>query len=164
MCSLLRQKNKENKNINKFKTEKRRRVHLHTNPAPKMTENTKEPTLFSGKQFQMKPTLDNSFKTSEIKDIVQNILSQTLTGKQYEPKLAEEWTRSISNTVGLRVKELSMNRYKHVVQVVLGQQTGAGAKYIARCRWDSETDNQTSATFNSQSLFCIVTVFGIYLY
>jgi tctex1 domain-containing protein 2 len=57
-----------------------------------------------------------------------------------------------------------MTRYKHVVQVIIGQQLGAGCKYIARCRWDAECDNQAQSTFTTPSLFCIVTVFGIYLY
>lgn len=130
----------------------------------KEKDGDERPSVFPTRTFQMKLNPDEAFKTSEIKDIVHSILSKTLTGKSYEAKSAEEWGKTIANEVGVQVKDLHMKRYKHVVQVVLGQQTGAGSKYIARCRWDSETDNQTSATFNSQSLFCIVTVFGVYLY
>lgn len=51
-----------------------------------------------------------------------------------------------------------------MVQVVIGQQLGAGFKMIGRCRWDSECDNQTSCTFSNSTLFCVVTVFGVYFY
>lgn len=59
---------------------------------------------------------------------------------------------------------MDMPRYKHVVQVHIGQQTGAGCKYIARCLWDAESDNHIEQVFTNASLFCVVTVFGIYLY
>lgn len=118
----------------------------------------------SVKDTSTQPVFENTFKTSEIKDIIQNILTKTLSGKTYNPKEAAVWTQNIANEVGSNLKDLNMDRFKHVVQVVLGQQLGAGAKYIGRCRWDSETDSHTSATYASQSLFCIVTVFGIYLY
>lgn len=113
--------------------------------------------------FQLKPNY-SSFKTSEIKEIILSVLSETLTGKTYDCEEAKKWTQVIANKVGLMVKDLQMEQYKTVTQVLLGQQLGSGAKYIGRCRWDSETDNYTSATFGSQSLFCVVTVFGVYLY
>lgn len=63
-----------------------------------------------------------------------------------------------------RVKELGMRRYKHVVQVMIGNQLGAGCKFIARCRWDADCDNQASQVFTNATIFCIVTVFGTYHY
>lgn len=57
-----------------------------------------------------------------------------------------------------------MPRYKHVIQVMLAEQTGSGCRYMARCRWDAETDSKVSEFYQSESLFCIVTVFGVYLY
>lgn len=62
------------------------------------------------------------------------------------------------------MKELKIPRYKHVVQVMLAEQTGAGCRYIARCRWDAEADSKISEFYKSESIICIVTVFGIYLY
>ncbi|XP_055702545.1 dynein light chain Tctex-type protein 2B-like isoform X2 [Phlebotomus papatasi] len=84
--------------------------------------------------------------------------------KTYSKEDAAIWTKQISQEVGSKIMELKMKRYKHVVQVTLGQQLGAGCKYIARCRWDAESDSQVSNVFTNSSLFCIVTVFGVYLY
>lgn len=55
-----------------------------------------------------------------------------------------------------------MDKYKHVVQVMIGQQTGAGCKYITRALWDVICDQQMSEQLVNASLFCIVAVFGIY--
>lgn len=40
-----------------------------------------------------------------------------------------------------------MKRYKHIVQVIIGELKGAGVKCGVRCLWDSETDGYTSDTF-----------------
>lgn len=85
-------------------------------------------------------------------------------GQTYTAVDAARWTKTLADEISLKVKDLEMKRYKHVVQVVLGQQLGAGCKYIARCRWDAECDNQTSGEFKNATIFCIVTVFGLYLY
>ncbi|XP_055612594.1 dynein light chain Tctex-type protein 2B-like [Uranotaenia lowii] len=114
--------------------------------------------------YQMRPTLDQTFKSERIKQIINTVLNDTLSGKKYTAVDAARWTKTLADEISLKVKDLEMKRYKHVVQVVLGQQLGAGCKYIARCRWDAECDNQTSAEFKSATIFCIVTVFGLYLY
>lgn len=72
--------------------------------------------------------------------------------------------RFIADQICNRTKEIEMRRYKHIVQVVLAQQNGAGCKYIARCRWDAESDSQISTYFTNETIACVVTVFGVYLY
>lgn len=44
-----------------------------------------------------------------------------------------------------------MKRYKHIVQVIMGELKGAGIKCGVRCIWDSETDGYTSDTFMNVS-------------
>jgi hypothetical protein len=44
-----------------------------------------------------------------------------------------------------------MKRYKHIVQVILGEHKGAGVKSGVRCLWDSETDGYTSEIFSNVS-------------
>lgn len=86
-------------------------------------------------------------------------------GKTYNVDDVRNWTKDIADTVNSRIKDrLAMPRYKYVVQVMLGQQLGAGCHYYAKCCWDAESDSQTSDIFTNASLFCVCTVFGVYLY
>ncbi|XP_059619747.1 dynein light chain Tctex-type protein 2B-like [Phlebotomus argentipes] len=117
-----------------------------------------------GNTFQIRPTLENSFQTFQVKEIIKACLARILTDKTYSKDDVASWTKQIAQDVGNQIIELKMKRYKHVVQVALGQQLGAGCKYIARCRWDAECDSQVSDVFTNTSLYCIVTVFGVYLY
>lgn len=50
------------------------------------------------------------------------------------------------------ILELRMKRYKHIVQVTIGELKGAGVKSGLRCLWDSETDGYTSDVFMNVSI------------
>ncbi len=49
-------------------------------------------------------------------------------GKQYQGNQIQEWTSKICDTINTKVKELNMRKYKHIVQAVIVQQTGAGCR------------------------------------
>lgn len=85
-------------------------------------------------------------------------------GKIYSQTESSKWTTYLADETSTRIKNLYMKRYKHIVQVTLGQQTGAGCRYIARCKWDAESDAQISEYFTNETIFCVIVVFGIYLY
>lgn len=52
-------------------------------------------------------------------------------GKEYAGKEVGNWCRQIVNDVNRRIKELDIPRYKHIVQIMLSEQTGAGCRYVA---------------------------------
>lgn len=97
---------------------------------------------------------------------MRNALSEKLGGKTYDPEKVKKWTvelaneisdkvtgNSLSNRINIKIlfSELKMKRYKHIVQVTLGEHRGAGVKSGARCLWDAETDGYTSEIFSNVS-------------
>ena len=58
---------------------------------------------------------------------------------------------------------LGFPRYKIIVQAVVGQQKQQGVRVVSRCLWDTDTDNCSSYTYNSDSLWATVMVFGLYV-
>lgn len=114
--------------------------------------------------YQIKPSLEEKFKELPVKEIIRTVLSETLLGKNYEPENVKKWTITIANEVNEKVKELQMKKYKHIVQVIIGEMRGAGVKSGVRCIWDSDTDGYASEIFISDTIFCVTTVFAIYLY
>ncbi|GJQ85646.1 hypothetical protein Trydic_g20195 [Trypoxylus dichotomus] len=114
--------------------------------------------------YQIKPKLSDKFKANPVKELIHNILNDTLRGQIYDPKSAKKWTISIANKLNDGVKKLEMKRYKHVVQVTLGENKGAGVKSGVRCLWDAETDGYASDIFINDTIFSVVVVFAIYLY
>ncbi len=58
---------------------------------------------------------------------------------------------------------LNFSRYKIIVQAVVGQQKMQGVRVVSRCLWDTDTDNCSSYTYTSDSLWATVMVFGLYV-
>ena len=56
------------------------------------------------------------------------------------------------------------NRYKFMVNVVLGEQRGQGIRMGNRCFWDEDTDAFACETYHNDSIFCVATAYGIYMY
>lgn len=81
-------------------------------------------------------------------------------GKIYRSELAADWCSKIVDDINKRIKERKVPCYKHVVEIMLGQQTGSECRYIGKCFWDSSSDTKVSGKYQSDSMFCVVTVFG----
>lgn len=59
---------------------------------------------------------------------------------------------------------MKWKRYKHIVQVYIGEQRGAGVRCGAKCVWDSETDNYASDMFMNVCNACVFTNITTYCY
>jgi tctex1 domain-containing protein 2 len=66
---------------------------------------------------------------------------------------------------------MDYDRYKFIVNVILGEMRGEGVKVAARCFWDADTDNLAQDTYinvfiadNEDTLFCVAGAYGIFYY
>ena len=105
--------------------------------------------------------------------------------KTYKKESAPIWSKEISDDINKQLAEQSSLKYKYVVTTVISEKLGQGCRLICRTRWDSESDRksnnkyhsiphiliclfsitgQVSESFTNESLFCICTVFAIFLY
>mmetsp|Transcript_53582 Transcript_53582/g.127414 ORF Transcript_53582/g.127414 Transcript_53582/m.127414 type:complete len:127 (+) Transcript_53582:237-617(+) len=117
-----------------------------------------------GKTYSIAPHFRKKFKPMLVKDLMQEVLTEKLGGTKYNVDTASKLAKEITDVVKNKLKELQWDRYKYVVQVVIGEQRGEGIKMGTRCFWDQETDNMAQATFTNDSLFACVVAFGVYLY
>lgn len=96
--------------------------------------------------------------------MIHNVLFDQLSTKTYNAQDAVQWTKDIADTIKEKIKgdrnssnfinrhkrkldicflffiELKFKRYKYIINVVLGEQHGAGIKMGTRCIWDAEAD------------------------
>ncbi|ERE76379.1 tctex1 domain-containing protein 2 [Cricetulus griseus] len=104
------------------------------------------------------------FRPSVVKDCIHAVLKEELASAEYSPDEMPHLTKHLSETIKDKLKELGYDRYKMVVQVVIGEQRGEGVFMAARCFWDADTDNYTHDVFMNDSLFCVVAAFGCFYY
>ncbi|XP_075056692.1 dynein light chain Tctex-type protein 2B [Mixophyes fleayi] len=114
--------------------------------------------------YSIRPNFQHKFRTAVVKDCIQSVLKKELKTKQYIPEEVPQLTRFLSETIKDQLKELGFDRYKMVVQVVIGEQRGEGVKMAARCFWDADTDNYAEDVFMNEYLFCVVAAFGCFYY
>ena len=117
--------------------------------------------------------IDHSSKlTSSIADAIKNNLKQLNLSRFVRPG-SSRWLvllPFLSQRNGVTIISTrgslgcALARYKLMVQVVIGQQKGEGVRMGTRCFWDAESDNYASDTFTNDSLFCVATAYGVYMY
>lgn len=116
-------------------------------------------------EYQIKPKQREKFRPGKAKEIISEILNQKLKNQVYtDAATVSTISRDIADTIKYKLKELSLPRYKFMVSVIIGQQKGQGVRVGSRCFWDFDTDYVTSDSYVNDSLFCLVTVYGVYLY
>nr|XP_012416269.1 PREDICTED: tctex1 domain-containing protein 2 [Odobenus rosmarus divergens] len=93
------------------------------------------------------------FRPSVVKECIHAVLKEELANAEYSPEEMPQLTKRLSETIKDKLKEMGFDRYKMVVQVVIGEQRGEGVFMAARCFWDADTDNYTHDVFMNVSLF-----------
>lgn len=114
--------------------------------------------------YSIRPNYQHKFKTSTVKEIIRTMLKTELSNKLYDPIEVPHMTISLSENIKNKLKDMGYDRYKMVVQVVIGEQRGEGVKMAARCFWDADTDNYAQEVFMNDSLFCVAAAFGCFYY
>ncbi|XP_018586583.1 tctex1 domain-containing protein 2-like [Scleropages formosus] len=117
-----------------------------------------------GNTYVIRPNYQHKFKAAVVKECIRNVLQGALSGRQYEPQEVPFLSRSLADSIKEKVKETGLDRYKLVVQVVIGEQRGEGVKMAARCFWDADTDSYAQDVYMNDSLFCVAAAFGCYYY
>jgi tctex1 domain-containing protein 2 len=87
-----------------------------------------------------------------MKDILKDCLTERLTNAQYEGERCHEAAKQLADLMRSRLKALNYDRYKFVVQVLLGERREQGMYFGTRCFWDANTDNQASESFTNVRL------------
>lgn len=151
-------------------------------------EMEEEPAASQPAAYSMRPAFGESFPLPIVKTIINNVMAEKLKGmsksnvakqtevakqrfypilidKIYDKDEAKVWTREIADEVNQQIASSpKVKRYKHVVQVMMGQELGAGATYLSRCCWDCDCDTSVTEVFSNTSLFCVCTVYATYQY
>ncbi|XP_046853703.1 dynein light chain Tctex-type protein 2B-like [Xenia sp. Carnegie-2017] len=114
--------------------------------------------------YKIRPNFKDKFRPATVKSLIHNVLHEELAGKQYNSDECTLWSKKLSEMIKGKIKDLKLDRYKILVQVVIGEQKGEGVKVACRCLWDSDTDNYAQDIFMTDTFFCVASVYGVYHY
>jgi len=128
------------------------------------TPTESEEVVVQENSYMIRPNYQHKFKKATVKECIHQVVQEYMSGKVYDAEAVGAWSQDISNQVKTRLKEMGYDRYKFVVQCVIGEQRGEGVKMGCRCFWDSDTDNYAQDVFLNSSLFCVTAAFGVFFY
>eukprot|EP01041_Mallomonas_annulata_P002020 gene2020-3926_t len=113
--------------------------------------------------YRMEPEEKEKFYPSQARVIAQKIVEEELKDQEFDEEDAQVWSKVISDKIREAVvSNLSIMRYKIIVQTTIGQMKDQGVRIASRCLWDVQTDNYASTSYKNQSLFCSVLIFALY--
>ena len=114
--------------------------------------------------YVINPEYKQKFRPGPAKEIIKEVLHAKLEKAVYHAEQTALLTKQVADEIKDRLKELALPRYKLVVQVVIGEQRGQGVRMGSRQFWDADTDSCASETYANESVFCVATAYGVYLY
>ncbi|KAG0321290.1 hypothetical protein BGZ99_004031 [Dissophora globulifera] len=114
--------------------------------------------------FSLRPTFMQKFRPQVATKFMQQIIQSHLQSKSYRAEEAQKLSKTIAEEIKSKLIELDLGRYKYVVNVVLGENHGGGARMDARCHWDQESDGSAQAFFTNDSLWCAAVAFAVFYY
>lgn len=120
--------------------------------------------VVESQQFAIEPSPSSKFRASRAKELIAVALRQKLTGVVYHADNTSSWAKEIADEIKSKLKEEPWERYKFVVQVLIGEQRGEGVRMGCRCFWDPNTDSFAQEVFTNESIFCVAAAYGLYVY
>ncbi|XP_061267689.1 dynein light chain Tctex-type protein 2B isoform X3 [Bos javanicus] len=76
--------------------------------------------------YILRPVFQQRFRPSVVKDCIHAVLKEELANAEYSPEEIPQLTKHLSENIKDKLKEMGFDRYKMVVQVVIGEQRGEG--------------------------------------
>lgn len=110
--------------------------------------------------YQLGPA--RRFPVATVNNILKDVLTSYLQEEKYEAELCRQMTKTISEVVKARVKDLMIPRYKIIVLIYIGQLNDQNMRVGSRCIWDPACDTFSSYTFKNSSLFALANVYAAY--
>ncbi|XP_060028191.1 dynein light chain Tctex-type protein 2B isoform X1 [Erinaceus europaeus] len=72
--------------------------------------------------YVLRPVFQQRFRPSVVKECIHAVLREELAAAEYSPDDTPQLTKHLSEAIKDKLKEMGFDRYKMVVQVVIGEQ------------------------------------------
>ena len=96
---------------------------------------------------------------------MQKVVEDRVNNADFKPDMLPALTKEMADKCKNAIKSLDFDkRYKYMVQVCCGQNTGYGIRMGSRQFWDSTKDDVAYVTVMKETFFVTVTAFAVYLY
>ncbi|XP_050413030.1 dynein light chain Tctex-type 5-B [Patella vulgata] len=110
--------------------------------------------------YQLQP--NKKVPYGRIQNMIKDVLEGYLADEHYDANLCKQMTKTISDVIKARVKDMEIPRYKIICMVHIGQLLDQSMRVGSRCLWDPSCDTFAMHEFKNNSLYAVASVFGVY--
>ncbi|XP_065055016.1 dynein light chain Tctex-type 5-B-like [Rhopilema esculentum] len=115
------------------------------------------------KEEKAKCARSQRFYEPDVRLIIKSVLEENLNGVKYDSEDCKVAAKMLSNLIKDKVKSLCYDRYKIICIVYIGQSSKQGLQISSLCLFDEEKDNFAEYRLNSDNLFAVGVVYGMYM-
>eukprot|EP00002_Diphylleia_rotans_P016997 TRINITY_DN3300_c0_g2_i1.p2 TRINITY_DN3300_c0_g2~~TRINITY_DN3300_c0_g2_i1.p2 ORF type:complete len:114 (+),score=24.81 TRINITY_DN3300_c0_g2_i1:76-417(+) len=101
-----------------------------------------------------------SFVPEDVTNIIKEAVEATLQNSTYNHNKVTQWTSTIVEQSLKRLAALG-KPFKYVVTCLIMQKNGAGLHTASSSYWDTQIDGSCTHRWESKSMYCVTTVFGV---
>ena len=98
-----------------------------------------------------------------IKSIMEELMEASLRDRKYDSLTCASLAQQLSGDIQVEVKNIELERYRLITVVHIGERNRQDIRIVSRAVWDPELDSFVTYKYQNEWLFCIATVYGIYL-
>ncbi|XP_063283283.1 dynein light chain Tctex-type 5 [Pelobates fuscus] len=118
------------------------------------------PAIQTENTYQLGPA--KRFPVATVNNILKDVLTSYLQEEKYEAEFCRQMTKTITEVIKARVKDLMIPRYKIIVLIYIGQLRDESMRIGSRCIWDPANDTFSSYSFKNSSLYALANVYAVY--
>ncbi|XP_035677825.1 tctex1 domain-containing protein 1-A-like [Branchiostoma floridae] len=111
--------------------------------------------------YQLGPV--SKFFSGRAEKALSELLEEKLCDYVYNSGTAGVITKNLCEEAKQRMKEFLPPRYKLISVANIGERHAQDIRVASRCAWDPNVDTFASSTFQNGSVFCVATVYAVYM-
>ena len=96
--------------------------------------------------------------------LLEDSIESALKHCKYDPDSCASLSQRLAGDVQEEIKDLALDRYRFITLVHIGEGDQAQSIRVAsRALWDTDVDSFVTYNFQNKWIYCIATVYGIYM-
>lgn len=103
------------------------------------------------------------FPCAEVERLIGEYLPSRLSAVSYDPATCATLTTKLCDEIKNMVKKATPARYKLICSVTIGSNDSEDIMITSQCLWDPHADNFTSCSYVNKTMFCVVSVYAVYV-
>ncbi|XP_025413240.1 dynein light chain Tctex-type 1-like [Sipha flava] len=103
---------------------------------------------------------ENHFDVNEVSDITKDSIEHTIGNQLYQRNMVNKWVNNVIDKSLMRLCQLA-KPFKYMMICTILQKNGAGFYVASSCYWDNSTDRKCNVKWENESMYVILTIFGL---